>query len=375
MTVTGRKILLSAVALGMVAAAPPAGAVVFAVSPQPGQRTVALGSPASVSVAWRVERQFSAGGVPAGDTVSSAAGAFHAGSATGPLLGTVPRLLSQTRPVSGALTVFTFREAVTVPARVIHRAHRLGFSQVVYVRTFDDGFGAATGTVTLPVTGSGGAAFSVARVALSFADGSVLQVVEPGAPLAVQARLTVTGSGLLRAVWEVADPASTAGRPVYRVVRTVRRHLTGTGVQALPGPPLPTGARGGYRVRLRITQPRPGFEPPELAYFVSGGRGGALRSLPLVRPAPGVTLGPETRFAWRAVPGAAAYRLDLLDATRQGARPVTGVVVPGERSEAVLSAATRGHLVPGRRYRWRVRAIDGQGRMVAESEIRELRVP
>ncbi len=364
----------AAVVLLALVLAGPAEAAISSVSTAPVSRNVALGQAASVSLVWRVTRNTTG----AGPTVTSPAGTFRAGSITGRVLATVPRVLTRTVPVSGALAVIDFRETVLVPARVLQQAHRLGVDRIFYTRTFDDGFGAATGAIQLPVTGSGATPLTVSRVALSFAGGSVLEVVRPGAPVRVRARLTTTGSGLLRAVWELADPSSTAGKPVFRPVHTVRRYLAGSGEHVLDSPLLPSRRAGSYLVRLRITDPAPGFALPRLRYFVNAGSARVMSPLQVSAPAPGARLGPATRFRWRPVRGAQAYRLELLPAAparTEVPAVVAGAVVPAGQHELALSPATRQRLVPGRRYRWRVRAIGADGRTLAESAPRELEVP
>ncbi len=352
----------------------PADATVTGVSTAPTVRNVALGQAASVPLVWSV----SLAGVGAGirPSVSSPGGTFRAGSVTGPVLGTVPRTLS--RAVSGPVAALSFRETVLVPARVTKQAHRLGADRIFYVRTFDDGAGSASGAIQLPITGSGATPLTVSRVALSFASGSVLEVVRPGAPVRVRARLMTTGSGLLRAVWELADPSSTAGKPVFRPVHTVRRYLAGSGEHVLDSPLLPSRRAGSYLVRLRLTDPAPGFALPQLRYFVNAGSARGMSPLQVSAPAPGARLGPATRFRWRPVRGAQAYLLELLPAAparTEAPAVVAGAVIPAGQHELELSPATRQRLVPGRRYRWRVRAIGADGRTLAESAPRELEVP
>ena len=214
---------LALAAVLALAAALPMRAAVTTVSSTPAARSVPLARASSVSLVWNVTR--STVGGTGGTTVSSLSGTFRAGSVTGVVLGTVTRSLSQSRPLT-PLTVFSFRESLLVPAEVVFRAHELGAERLFYVRTFDDGTGAATGAIELTVTGGAAGSYGVERLALTFEDGSVIDVVEPGTSLRAVARITFSGSGLLRAVWEVADPASLPGEPVFRPLVTVRRYVT-----------------------------------------------------------------------------------------------------------------------------------------------------
>ncbi len=355
----------------LLAAAQPMRAAITAVATTPTSRTVPLARASSVSLVWNVTRA-TVGGT-GGTTVSSLSGTFRAGSVTGVVIGTVTRSLSQSRPLA-PITSFSFRESLLVPAEVVFRAHELGADRLFYVRTFDDGTGAATGAIELRVTGGAAGSYGVERLALTFENGSVIDVAEPEAELRAVARVTFSGSGLLRAVWEVTDPAGISGDAVLRPLVTVRRYVVARGSIELRSPPLPTHLTGSYRVRLRVTEPVPGFAAPELRYYVQAGTQARVSRLHVPAPAPGAVLHADTRFVWQAVPEALAYRLEIFDEADRG-RAVTGVVVGGERTEAGLSVVSRGHLRPGRRYVWRVRAIGEGGRILAESEPRELFVP
>jgi hypothetical protein len=61
------------------------------------------------------------------------------------------------------------------------------------------------------------------------------------------------------------------------------------------------------------------------------------------------------------------------NAARISGPPLTGMVVPAERTRTVLSALTLGHLRAGESYLWRVLALDEQGRVVGASPLRRLR--
>ncbi|HEB59778.1 MAG TPA: hypothetical protein ENJ01_11180 [Gammaproteobacteria bacterium] len=353
----------------------PAESAITAVNTTPAARSVPLGRAGSVAFVWNVTRTLSSG---AGGTVSSASGTFRAGSTSGTVLGTVARSLSQTRPGTG-VTVFAFRESVLVPSAVIHRAHRLGVDRIFYVRTFDDGVTPGSGAIPLRITGGAGGSFGIARLALSFEDGSVIAVAEPDTPLHATAQITVSGSGLLRAVWEVADSAATAGSPVFRPLGTVRRYVTGRERITLQSPPLPTQLTGLHLVRLRINEPAPDFEIPQLRYFVRAvAAAPPPATLELGAPSPAALLHDETQFSWQAVAAARAYRLEIGVAETGAANETVltaGVVVGAERAAASLSPMTRSHLQPASRYRWRVLAIDADGRVIARSDWRELRTP
>ncbi|MDQ7007458.1 MAG: hypothetical protein Q9Q40_09510 [Acidobacteriota bacterium] len=363
---TSKSMLIAALlALG---ALQPTRAAVTTVTATPASRSVPIARATSVAVVWNVTRVIT--GASGGTTVFSSGGTFRAGSTDGPILGTNARGLSQTKPPA-PLTVLSFRESVLVPAQVVFRAHELGAGRLFYLRTFDDGTAAAGGAVELKITGGAGGSFGVERLALTFEGGSVIDVVEPGADLRAEARLTFSGSGLLRAVWEVAEPGDAVENAAFRPLAIVRRYVAGRRSPSLKSPALPVHLGGMYRVRLRLVAPTPGFTPPELRYFVRAAAPFRPAVMAPLGPRAGTTLDKSTRFAWSPVPGTRAYRLQILEPT-DSTRAVTGAIVDAERRELVLSEITRAHLAPGERYVWRVQAIDASGRVIAESPPREL---
>ncbi|HEY8553716.1 MAG TPA: hypothetical protein VIL43_04140 [Burkholderiales bacterium] len=221
-------------------------------------------------------------------------------------------------------------------------------------------------------------------------------------PLGAFAEVTFTGTGLLQAQWEIAGPASTAGTPVFRVLSQVRQYLASGDTVTFRSPPLPTNAAGLHFVRLRITDPAPGFQPPEVRYFVLESRAGRDlpgRALALGSPPPRALLVPDSVFSWEPIRGARAYQLEIYDTGEPGnlglpdldnasgeprpgeiaqalSRPaVTGVYVTGRETRTALAPNVRAHLLPGRRYFWRVLAIGDEGAVIGVSPMRELRTP
>jgi hypothetical protein len=351
---------------------------------------------------WRVARDNG----NCGTTVSSTSGEFRTlgGSAPNTLLGTVatPLFQSQACPPPPSTTLFQFSEAVIVPADALQRANKLGSSQIVYRRTFNDGFGPTAGSISLNITSPLAAGFGVTREALSFDNGAPVRVLPLKEALQAQAEVGYNGSGLLQAIWEVAGPASTAGEPIYRPLLQVRRQLVAGDSHTFNSPSLPTDATGLYLVRLRITDPAPAFETPLIRYFVGQGRPG--RELPaepiaLTAPPPLGLLASDTAFAWETIKGARAYQLEIYATRREPAdalpdlggeerapkpaeaaaalarAPVTGTLVPGRQTRATLSGTVRRHLPPGQAYFWRVLAIGEDGAVIGQSAMRELRTP
>ncbi len=374
-------------------------ATVINVTPTPSTRPVAIGQPTMLSIVWTVERL----DANCGPTVSAPPSVIRAISPNGPILLSVPTTLSQTRPCGGGTTVFTFTESLVIPADVVQRAQKLGASNLIFERTFDDTIPPSVpGIVTLPITSPAAAGFSISREALQFDNGAPVRVLARREALQAFAEIDYSGSGLLQAVWELAGPTSTTGEPIFRPLSQVREFVAPTGEKkVLKSPPLPTDAIGLYLVRLRITDPAPGFEAPVIRYFVGEGRPG--RELPpqpmsAYSPPPSALLAGDTSFTWAPITGAKAYQVQIYRLAREGAAalpslsdgdaadpreiaralsrpPVTGMLVAGKQNSTGLSASARMHLVPGQTYLWRVQAIGPDGAVIGESAPRELRTP
>ena len=364
-------------------------AAITAVTPSPRATRVPLNQPASLTLVWSVTNSTTAPTV----TVSSTRGVFS--TPTSVTLGSIPTTLSRT--VTGSTTT-SFTETILVPSDVIYRAHKLGFNSLVYQRTFtEDGASALAGNVTLNITSAGGSSFSVSRLALYFDDGSQVRVLPLKDPISVQADVGFVGIGLLQGIWEVAEPASTAGNPAYRPLQTVHQYFVGSSKQVLRGPALPTDSTGIYLVRFRITEPQPGFDIPVIRYFVSSGKPGVMGLPPLTlalnRPSHYALLSPDTKFSWRAIKHARAYQLEMYAkspesdlpelggdadtlatiAAALSRPPVTGMILPGGQTDTALSTTARRHLRSNGAYLWRVLAIDEDGAIVAVSQVREIR--
>jgi hypothetical protein len=232
----------------------------------------------------------------------------------------------------------------------------------------------------LDITGGAGAGFGISRVAMRFTDGSQVRVIKQGEKLNALADITYTGSGQFNANWEIAGPTSTGAAPLYRDLRWVRQYLQGFQQEQLTSPDLPTGAPGLYLVRLRINDPAVDTASiPVLQYFVGqpapGEALGAprLSSLSLTSPEQGAEVGKGAAFMWQAVEGSIAYQV-LIFGKPAGA-PVTGLIVPGDKTQAALSGLANSYLDSGGTYQWQVNAIGPDGRLSAKSSMREFHVP
>jgi len=364
---------------------------------QPSTTIVAVGQASSVVLSWSVVSVIAAGPY----TVTSTAGQFLAGAT---VLGTVNSTLSGGGNSAGLASFSTVRltDSFVVPPDVSVKATQLGVASITFVRQFNDGGGPVALQATLVIGGSGAAQFNIFREALSFDDTAVVRVVQARDSLLAVAEINFSGSGTMSAVWEVAGPSTTAGQPVFRELQPVTRALLGSEPVIVRSPPLPTDSQGSYLVRLRITNPPPGFDPPSLTYYVGDSRSGAFGGVtPMVVTAPGdrAILEPDTRFAWQAVDGAKTYKIEVFasldtdpfdlpdlsgpsegnDLRRARAAlsspPTSGLVVTAPQTQVALTALSRAKLQARRTYFWRVQAIDLEGKVIGEGRVQQFRIP
>jgi hypothetical protein len=293
--------------------------------------------------------------------------------------------------------VYTLVEPLTIPVSVVNQAMSMGLSTFSYQRTFSPAGRAGTQCVTIHPASAGSASFNISREALSFDNGAPVRVLERKQPLRANAELTFNGSGMMEGQWEVANPVSTAGQPIFRPLALARQSLVGSETKTVTSPALPTDIAGLYLVRLRITDPATAFETPVIRYFVTDPQTPAVRPpvpMGLVTPPNQVLLTGDTAFAWDVIPGARAYQLEIYAKPRTAGDslpdlggssstalvlpptpPVAGMMVAGARTRTTLSEAARARLISGQNYLWRVLAIGNDGSVIGESSVREVRMP
>jgi hypothetical protein len=229
-------------------------------------------------------------------------------------------------------------------------------------------------------------------------ENALFKVFNKGAKPRVKAELSYTGSGMLRGVWEIAEPSSTAGTPAFYPLTNVQQFLSQLGRVTIYSPRLPASMTGLYMARFRITDPQPGFDTPVIRYFINATE--EIRKpmpLGLITPAHGSVISGNARFSWQGLPGARAYLLEIFnpalanpgqpaenttekgvgsllvpEAGISGGPPVSGMLIP--TNQVTLSQLTRARLKPGHRYLWRVQVIGASGRVIGESPLRSIRM-
>lgn len=390
--------LLSCVAGILLSAA--AVADIIAVSPTPASQNIAFDRAVLAPLVWRVTR---VEGNCLSASITSPELRVFGGNLNGPLLAAFSRTLSRTIPCSltPATNFFDFPETVTLPPDLARRALQAGYSSLAVARTFDNGI-SSTGEAQLLVASAAASPLSITAVRLRLADGGSVRVLPRGAEVKVVADIEHSGGGLMQAVWELAEPASTAGEPVFRPLQLVREVLTPGETQTLTSPVLPSTTQGLYLLRLRITEPAASFTPPLLRYVVGDSGVEALqqKNVMLLSPAPAELLSDDTQFRWQPVQHVVAYRLELFLLEQSSSAPAlpaldgseplpdaaviartlargpdSGMLLDADTRTAALSSLARDKLLPGRDYLWRIVALGADGEPVGSSAVRMLSTP
>lgn len=288
-------------------------------------------------------------------------------------------------------------ELLVVPGSVIKTAIAKGYSSIVLKRKWTQ-FGICPSCVvpspdvTIDISGGSntsvgiGAEFSIARLDLRFEDNSRTRLIPSGSRLRAIAELNFGGAGLFTGIWEIAEPPSTQGTPLYRTLEMVTRNLAGVNRIFLTSPSLPSATVGLYLVRFRITsQGRDVPAIPVIQYYVGGGGPASpvvkpSTPLPVIAasgPATSAALTEKSSFSWAAAPGSRAYLLEVFEKPYPAPEdePAGGVIVTGDMTATSIPLVTGVHFEPGRKYWWRVRAIGFNGDYIGESRLQQFVVP
>lgn len=273
-----------------------------------------------------------------------------------------------------------FPETVTISTAQLQAWRAQGIRVVGYRRTFTAvASPPVTGQWLIQLRGSGlegsreaiGGELTVQRLDLEFPGGKRIAVVERGEALDAQVTVAYSGSGLLRGRWEVSGPGAD-GSEFFRGLGLVRENLAGGRATTIKAPALPTHATGRYLLRFCVEGEgvdQCASAAVESAYQVVAGSGGA--ALRGVTPA-NQSVSAATTFRWPAADGTVTYQLQIFRPQLDGqAEPkfVSGILLPGDESETVLSPLVLSRLSAGEAYLWRVTAHDADGNLLASSEL------
>jgi hypothetical protein len=340
----------------------------------------------------------------------------------GTLFGRLPLNFDRSRTTQG-IGQKNFSDIMVIPASVVRRAVQEGIegknSDFFYVRHFTGGSGGDKWAVVTCRLGAGGARspLSLIDVKISFsgqADTTQLTVLRSGERLPrFSAEIQYNGSGQLKGRWELVRPGDSdpevndllteATLPLelrstqkrYTTVARFSQFLVPNSIVRLDGPDpalLDTRVEGPYQVLLRVeatddkeanseigngalvkTGGVAGFPMPTLKYFV-----GDVASLPaatlqntsktldLMLPLTDAVIDPARAvvFEWIDVPGAANYRIEVESA---GKTIITSTTAETRYTPPPNWIASRVQGVA----KWRVEALDRDGRVVALSDIRQ----
>ncbi|MCP3984963.1 MAG: hypothetical protein GY723_11275 [bacterium] len=374
-------------------------------------------------------------------SISSTGGAFVLDIGSRQTLLTTGSLTVQTA-ASGGAVIFT--ETVSLPSSLIAEAQARGARRILYVRSFEATYTVveqeinpssfpptrptnrhvrttAEAAATLNLGGGMGGPLQVYRLLLRFDDGSPLRILSQSSPLKVFADVSYEGGGTLEGVWEVADPNSSSGAPVFVPLARVHRFLGAGQRITVEGPPLPTQHTGLHLVRFRVEAPRSPEEDPIIRYrVVSPGVEAPPVRLAAHWPPAGVQISPKTSFQWQALPEAAAYRLEFFSRSQAGDRwvplfssrgqvfrdvrghgaaplpyedahateglsgpdplselgePATGLLLPAHTTSTFLTPVALRHVEMDELYLWRIRALAEDGSTLGLSPPRLIRAP
>jgi len=318
-----------------------------------------------------------------------------------------------------------FTDIMSIPASVARRAFedaRSGStSSFFYVRRFVSLAGGPDEFVAVTCRMAGGGArvpFSLTDVQLSFDGKPTVQFVQPGsAPPAITAEVTYTGTGRLRGRWEVVRPGqpvpeerdllSEAALPIeergrqqrYAEVQRLDVFLPPTGKAVIPGPDvhrLPTDLEGQYSLLLRIeaTDDKAadsdlaavgagatvvhsggvaGFAMPVLRYVVGSTPAASVHAGGVTLLTPGdtgtVPAGGHLDLNWRDDSAAVLYRVEM----QSSAGELVGAALVQSGTGVYRVPPFIKEKVTDKRIRWRVVALDAQGRAVSASVWRTVR--
>lgn len=253
-------------------------------------------------------------------------------------------------------------ENITIVPGVLKRAEQLGVTRIRYVRTFSGNYNSATASVYISITTEAGAGFQINRLRLYFENNRAEITVKRNYPsLKAFAEVRFTGSGLLRAYWEVDG----------RILSYVYKHLVyGRSVvfETPRIPPLPTFDPGTHFLKFVILEPQQEIPLPTAIYYVASEeyRKGLYR-ISLLSPSENAEI-PYRPFTlqWKISRKPALYLVEFFEA---GERPVFSAYTKQEKyrvNKRVLRVFAR-----GKSYLWHVKAFDDKTNVVSQSELRK----
>mgnify|MGYP000144414261 FL=1 len=351
-------------------------------SSQPSNVSATANSQSNVS--WRVSQRSSIGGQA---IISSPGGSFY--STDGTLLGQINTAIQSSRLAQlRVTTLFVLNESLTVPLSIIRAAQKSASSNVIYQRSFIDSQDGTTTTasVNFKITHKAVASeFVINRIQMQFEDGKATGVYGNQAEFSASAFVSYQGTGLLEYSWEVASPPSTNATPIFFPLVSRKQYLLSGGQITLQSPSLPSTNNGNYLVRLKVGGIDNRDRLPTIRYIINqsalDNSNSDIAKLSQKSPLIDALLVPSTEFKWSAVGSASAYQLEIHSKPTHSINslaleqepPITGVLIPANKTRIKVGSVSRTYLIPGNNYYWRVIAINETGQIIARSEFRRIK--
>jgi len=221
--------------------------------------------------------------------------------------------------------------------------------------------------------------FAVQRMQLVFSNQTGMTIVDHNEPLQAFLNISYSGLGLLEGQWQIAEPGSTEGLPIYRILRNESRTLSQLQHTRLTSPTLPTTKPGRYLLRFclkerndanRINNVDPyncSNTSVSAGYEVMPGKSRNIESIQ-IQPAQ-QSIDSNTIFEWSSVKGAVVYQLQIFkpDGT-DNLHFVTGMLLPQKPQQTQLSKLVQGKLSAGHQYLWRINALNQYGGIIGQSD-------
>lgn len=347
----------------------------------PAKKNISIGKTAQFGLTWQLNSKIST-------TITSSFGTLSYGQNSL----NINTVLSKTTTKAGSTLIL---ETIKIPSHIIYDAYRNGIRTLTYQRNFSPSCTPPSATLSgqaeFIISGSGSAGFAINQVSIRFDNNLTKRIIKRNEKLPIYARINYSGTGLLKAVWEIAEPSSSLGEINFRQLKLIRKQLAGSGLIKIQGPRLPANQDGMHLIRLRISNPAVDFSPPVIRYFVTNKKQdlNIKTTIPLLSPEHETQFNKDTYFAWTTITNAAAYQLEFyLDqsTSKQYALPslgtsqpskleskqvfAAGIIVDANKTQTTIPQNIRSKLKNNKWYMWRLIALNKQGKIIAQSQMR-----
>lgn len=276
-------------------------------------------------------------------------------------------------------------EMITISAAQVQTWLDAGYKVVIVRRNFADRFGNPVGGINADIrlrlvdanaslsNRRGESVFQITRMHLTFDNQANVALIAPESELKAKLNVNYNGTGLLEGFWEVAEPGSSEGVPIFRRLQAVQQPLSRGQLTQLQSPLLPTARVGKYLLRFcvisRATNQTVCGEDAgivQAVYQVQKSSAGLIQS---IKSQSAGRLNGDAELQWQALPEAVVYQLQVFTKVGDSSVFVTGMLLPKEQHKTKLSAAMMEKLATNTPYQWRVNALGSQGQLLGQSKL------